>query len=120
MRNDAERGKELSPRSLAVGSGLNDLRRRGLKPTLRKLDAMWIMFGDPPFNPVGGLKAEHCAALVAEFERDPYQYDLWTDKSKRENSTAGDDGQDPPDGPNQPPVSVENLPEDNSRAEGAT
>ena len=37
------RGRELSPRSLAVGYGLNDLRgRRGLKPTLRELDATWI------------------------------------------------------------------------------
>ena len=42
MRNDVERGSELSPRSLAVGSGLNDLGRRGLKPTLRELDAMSI------------------------------------------------------------------------------
>ena len=37
-----ERGRELSPRSLAVGSGLNDLGRRGLKPTRRELDSAWV------------------------------------------------------------------------------
>ena len=40
--NTNRRGRELTLRSLAVGYGLNDLGRRGLKPTLRELDATWM------------------------------------------------------------------------------
>ena len=75
------------------------------------------LVGDPPYQPLGALKAEHYAALVAEFERDPYQNDLLIKDSERKNSTAGDDGQDLPDGPGQPPVSPENLHGESSRGQ---
>src|SRR5579872_1093089 len=34
------------------------------------------MFGDPPYNERGGMRAEHYAALAEEHERDPYLHDL--------------------------------------------
>ena len=77
------------------------------------------MFGDPPFKPVGALKAEHYAALVAEYERDPYQRDLWTEETEPENSTAGDGVQGPPDKPGLLRVSPENAPADDSPVKGA-
>jgi hypothetical protein len=32
------------------------------------------IFGDPPYEQLGGLTTEQIAALVAEYERDPYRY----------------------------------------------
>ena len=63
--------------------------------------ALRSMFGDPPYNPRGGLMAEHYAALAAEHEQDPYLHKLRRKRSEQENPTApaGADevpaGQDP-------------------------
>jgi hypothetical protein len=46
------------------------------------------LFGDSPYQPVGGLKAEQIAALVAEHERDPYVHARWLEESNEEISTA--------------------------------
>src|SRR5437763_13264585 len=45
-------------------------------------------FGDPPYNPMGGLKAEHYAALAAEHERDPVLHELRRKASEQENPMA--------------------------------
>ena len=67
------------------------------------------MFGDPPYQPLGGLKAEHYAALVAEHERDPYGYARYFQTADQENSAGCDAAAGPSAGDGDQPVSPENA-----------
>jgi hypothetical protein len=60
-------------------------------------------FGDPPYNPLGGLNEEHYAALAAEHERDPNLSKLvMRGDEERQTPPAGADGSPAGPGEQQP------------------
>jgi hypothetical protein len=62
-----------------------------LTDSFRYYLALRSWFGDPPYNELGGLRAEHYAALAAEHERDPFLHDLLRKQWEQENPSAPGD-----------------------------
>lgn len=91
----------------------------GLAESFRYYLRLHRLFGDPPYKPLGGLKAEHYAALIAEDERDPYGYERWFQKTDQENSAGSDISAGSSGGHAAQPVSPENFPEDDLMAGGS-